>query len=367
MKYVTRARAKKNSCRAILKSRREKVRRVLKALARKRPRQFERRIIPPAVFSFSENYFDTVRCLQELKDAVLIRDENHERRRTFLDFEPIKKISIAGALVLAAEIDRWRKIKNIKLNPRNVAEWDPAVKRVLSDLGFFELLDVTIKIEDDIYGPDQHITVIPFVSSASVDGELFSKISSYMTEIARVFRQDPSIYAALTEAAYNSTLHAYPEGHQFKYPIHGKRWWATCSFDPKSNCVKFLVYDQGVGISETLPRWKHWEKVRGKLSEVPLVGGSVGAMLNDSSRAIEAAIDVSRTSLSGGHGKGLKDVVSPVAHIEGAQVRLLSGKGTILYSKGGVTQRRDEALHIGGTLIEWTIPAGTTPKEVELT
>lgn len=288
-----------------------------------------------------------------------------DKVRTFLDFEPIEHISVAGALVLAAEIDRWRRIKRTNLRLRNTDRWNSGVKRILCDLGFFGLLDVNISFEVPEEGRNNHITVIPFISSSSVQGELFGEIRNYMHKIAEVFSQDPSIYGALTEAAYNSVLHAYPKGRKFEYPIAGKRWWATCSYNPKDDAVRFLVYDPGVGIPETLPRWKHWEKVREKIQAVPLVGPAISQALNDHSRTIEAAIDVSRTSMSGGHGKGLKDVVTPVDLIRGAKVRLLSANGSVLYSDGRCIERRDEMLHIGGTLIEWTIPAGRTQEEVE--
>lgn len=366
LKYISKPRSKELAVFAERKWRAD-VFRGRRNRVREKHALIQHHIIPPAIFSFSENYLETVTCLQRLKDSVLIEASRDRRIRTYLDFKPIKRITIAGALVLAAEIDRWKRIKRVNLQPKDTHLWDPSVKRILSELGFFDLLGVNSpEITNDGYDQGQ-ITVIPFISSASVNGELFNKVFEHLVSVAEFFKQDPSIYSALIEASYNTTLHAYPTGYNFKYPIVGKRWWATCSFDPSSECIKFLVYDQGVGIPETLPRWKYWENVRAKLTSIPILGDRIGAAINDSSRAIEAAIDVSRTSLDGGHGQGLKDIVTPIELVEGAAVRVLSGKGSVLYTKGGIVKLRDEALHIGGTLIEWAIPARSLPHEVEST
>ena len=78
--------------------------------------------------------------------------------------------------------------------------------------------------------------------------------------------------------------------------------------------------------------------------------------LKEHATMIEAALEVSRTSLTSGHGQGLRDVVSPVDQLEGGRVRILSGKGQVLYEKGGKLGKVERTQHLGGTLIEWTIP-----------
>lgn len=119
--------------------------------------------------------------------------------------------------------------------------------------------------------------------------------------------------------------------------------------------MQFVVFDQGVGIPETLPRSSKWESVREYMEMIPVVGSAS----NDNSFLIESAIEVSRTSLGGGHGRGLKDVVEPVANLRGGRVRIFSGRGSYIRYGDGKVEKDDKPLHIGGTLIEWTIPTGS--------
>ncbi|EEW24043.1 hypothetical protein [Rhodobacter ferrooxidans] len=337
-----------------------------KNLERKRTKRcpikwIEKRVILSENFNFSANYIETVQSLQEFKRATLSKPKSRVRHKVYIDLASVKDISIAGALVLAAEIDRWRRLKRASLKPRDTENWDPIVKRTLTSLGFFDLLGVRIErsANDDFNGKE--VVVLPMVTDARLDGEMLYRIGEHLEVVAGVFRQDPTIYAALTEAAYNSTLHAYPTDHNYEFQPLWKRWWATACWSPQESAVRFMIYDQGVGIPATLPRSQKWERIREYISKVPLIGG----FSNDASAMIEAAIEVSRTSRDGGHGKGLKDVVAPVTGLEGGRVRILSGRGCYLCYGDGTIEKSDSDLHIGGTLIEWTIPTGHAEVGVE--
>ena len=71
---------------------------------------------------------------------------------------------------------------------------------------------------------------------------------------------------------------------------------------------------------------------------------------------IEAALEVSRTSLTSGHGQGLRDVIAPVDVLGGGEVKILSGRGQITYTGQESVSKVEMSQHLGGTLIEWTIP-----------
>lgn len=303
-------------------------------------------------FNFSADYGPTIDSLRVLKDQTLPTGSNG-KRRFFIDLSTVKRISVAGALVLAAEIDRWRRLRRNRLSPRDTTNWDPEVKRRLFSLGFFDLLNVDLKNPDIDAEEVSEVVILPMVTDNRVDGQKLYEIGEYLAAIGNIFEQDPTVYPALTEAAYNSFLHAYPEDHEYEYPPLRKRWWATACWYPKEAVVRFFVYDQGVGIPATLPRSHLWENIRQHLAKLPMIG----SLTDDASRLIEAAIDVSRTSLKGGHGKGLSDVVAPILGNQSARVRILSGKGSLICYGDGDVERRDESLHVGGTLIEWTIPA----------
>lgn len=277
-----------------------------------------------------------------------------------MDLSTIQSISLAGALVLGAEIHRWRVHHGPGLRARNIADWNPRVRHLLAGLGFFKLLRVQVprRMQREEYVGE--VAVLRMISSTQLDQELLQTTMKQLTAVAEVLDQDPSVYGALVEASYNAKLHAYPEDHHYEFPPLIPGWWATASWNPVEGCVKFLVYDQGVGIPATLPKWSGWEKVRAKLAE-NLGGLAVG--LRDASSLIAAAIEMDRTSLQGGHGKGLQDVIRAVETVPGSSVRILSGTGSVLYHHGGRIEKKDETLHIGGTLVEWRIPVGTHEKK----
>lgn len=329
---------------------------VVQSDARRAASSRVKRIAAPAVFSFSKNYDETVRCLRTLKAAVFAKMPVGPRAQIFLDLSTIKTISLAGALVLGAEIDRWRTQRGPGLRARNFADWNPKVRRMLAGLGFFKLLRVKVPRRMQRELSSGEATVLEMFSSTVTDQEFMQTTMKQLSTVAVILDQDPSVYGALVEAAYNATLHAYPNEHKYEFPPLIKGWWATASWNPEEGCVKFLVYDQGVGIPDTLPRWSGWESVRAKVAETL---GGLGVGLKDASNLIAAAIQMDRTSLQGGHGKGLQDVIRAVETTPGSSVRILSGTGSVLYHHGGRVEKKDETLHIGGTLVEWRIPVGT--------
>ncbi|MFT4148605.1 MAG: hypothetical protein QM656_00285 [Paracoccaceae bacterium] len=312
------------------------------------------------MFSFSQNYAETVGCLRELKGAVFATMPDGKRPQIFLDLSTIKRISLAGALVLGAEIHRWRIHRGPWLRARNIADWNPEVRRLLAGLGFFKLLRVKLPRRMRREAFVSEVTVLEMFSSTQIDQEFLQTTMKQLSTVAEILDQDPTVYPALVEAAYNAKLHAYPDEHEYEFPPLVKGWWATASWNPVEGCVKFLVYDQGVGIPETLPKWSGWERVRARVTET---FGSLATGLKDASNLIAAAIEMDRTSLQGGHGKGLQDVIRAVETTPGSSVRILSGTGSVLYHHGGRIEKKDEALHIGGTLVEWRIPVGTHEKQ----
>jgi hypothetical protein len=349
MKLISKGILQKNARRSILKWRNKLKRKIVikaRRLENKRKSSIgEILITPPQVFCFEKNYTQTVECLQSLKRLALVKSKN-TRQSIAIDIKEIQEISISAALALAAEIDRWRKFVGKSLRPRNLNGWNARVRSLLRGLGFFQLLDV--KDDGRLLQMSDEITVLPMISDTALD----KKILASLSRISSVLHNNPDIYGALVEAAYNVTKHAYPHEHNWEYPPIIKGWWATACLDPKTGFVKFVIYDQGVGIPATLPRWQGWERVRQHISRIPLAG----QVVNDNSELILAALEVDRSSLDGGHGKGLQDIMEILQSFNGASVMILSGKGSLHHTYGQDKRLRDNTLHIGGTLIEWTIP-----------
>ena len=302
----------------------------------------------PTIFSLAKNYDETVECLYNLKKAVFGKSRNRIKQNVFIDFAPISDLSITSALVLVAEIDRWRQKTKRRLKLRDVDNWSPNVKYFLVSVGFFKLLDVDDPETSDHNDSYKDNVILPMISGNQLDNEKLDSIQKNLSENVKNFNTNAYIYDALVEAVYNAIKHAYPENEPFEFPPISKQWWAAGSWLPAKSEVKLIVYDQGVGIPNTLPASGLWEKMRNKLEGYNLAKANA--------KMIEAAVQLDRTSISPGHGKGLPDVLGPTKSIGGTKVRIISGKGEVNCENGKVVDITEHKYHVGGTLIEWTIP-----------
>lgn len=321
------------------------------------------RITPPDIFSFKANYEETVGCLRAFKKVALAPKKRGVPPPLHIDLAPIKKLSVAAALVLAAEIDRWRLINRVPLKPKNVRDWHEPVRNMLFEIGFFDLLGVEPPRECFREALPEEVSVLPLMSCDELDTEKIACMQDRLFKAAQFFQQEPLIYGAMVEAAGNSLEHAYPSGHDYEFQPFGRQWWATGSWAPAKDEVRFLVYDQGVGISATLQSWSLWEQVRERISTAvggisETAGGLASTILKEHSSLIEAALETSRSSRPAGQGRGngLSDIISPINELDGGKLRILSGRGEVIYRSGGRTEKKERSLHLGGTLIEWTIP-----------
>ena len=90
---------------------------------------------PPPDFSLRSNYLGVVEFLNAFRYFAIVR-----RTHWSINLKKIEVIGPAAALVLAAEIDRWRMTKGVKLDPRDQQNWHPEVARLLWQMGFFGLV-----------------------------------------------------------------------------------------------------------------------------------------------------------------------------------------------------------------------------------
>ncbi len=321
------------------------------------------RIDPPEIFSFSRNYHETVTCLTKLKDAVkkdAVKNESYKKIAISIDLSKIKEIQPAAALVLAAELDRWQRIGGKKLKPNKLGDWNDKVFKFLYNLGLFKLLDIAPKeykkklkkINDN---KTQYEVALQFITGLKNNREPTERLADRLSEEIKShipeFAQDDtrmSLNVALAEATLNSVHHAYPNGKSI-YKTDGKRWWAAACYyqEEDKKTVRFIAYDQGVGIAQTLETTPFGEniikKLTRKFSDYP-----DGELIK---RALKFGVSSTKQK---NRGQGLKNIVD-AAKTPNSSLRLLSGKGCVNYSFGGsVMANSDEKLHLGGTLLEWT-------------
>ena len=307
----------------------------------------------PRIFSFSRNYKETVEFLKEMKDATLLRPYS-PRRSTSIDLVPIESMSIAAAFVLAAEVQRWSEVVGKGLKPRDLAKWSPDVRRVLNGLGFFDLLGIN-RPSEDVTLDESTVAIFPIRSGKGMDPKAIADALEVIAATVDVFVQKPRVYEAMAEAVSNAISHAYPSNSDLKdqkrYPNPVSKWWLATCLDHENEKIIVFVYDQGVGIPTTLPKSKVWSGVRRELQK--LFTGSTYT----NAELIRAAVETRKTSTEqSNRGRGLPELIRVADEAGGGGVRIFSGSGAIEYIPEQGIGMMDHTSHIGGTLLEWTVP-----------
>lgn len=315
----------------------------------------------PRIFSLKNNYEETLCCLGKLKDSIVEAQRLGKMRpNTYIDLTKIEDLQPAAAIVLAAELDRWRRVLGIALRPRNIRHWNKSVLTFLNDLGLFELLEIDRRhvervIREKTNGEASRVA-LRFVSDCRNDKEPTDRLADQLAEKVPEFRErleeagDMALSTALAEASLNSVQHGYKylETH---YPVEDHRWWAAASYQDGRKTVKFFVYDQGVGIPATLPKTKIGKEIL-NLFRVDSEGVS---RLNTQSEMIRKVL-TNRMSSTGAsnRGKGFPQIVAAASQ-KGGSLRVLSGKGGAIYTcDNGAEALPVNGQHLGGTLLEWT-------------
>ncbi|NSX87628.1 hypothetical protein G6L86_18655 [Agrobacterium tumefaciens] len=319
-------------------------------------RRQEIKIVAPEVLSFKENFSETIAFLDEFRDLALNGED--VSYNIYVDLKPIKTLSVPVAIVLAADFDRWRLITKYRLTIRESQKWAPTVRNLLSDLGVFQLLGLR-PVSHDLN--HDNFTLTPLMSGERTDGYKIDLLQEQFSDVLAGFTKNPEMFAGLMEAAENAIAHGYPENYKPPHPFAGHRWWAASCLDPHLMTLRFFVYDQGAGIPFTLPTATIYEQVRARLAQV------FGDLIPNDSLMLRAALEVGRTRTGLDHrGLGLKRMSDVVTGAEKGYLRILSGKGEIVYHADETIETRDHDHHIGGTLIEWSMSADafTTSEEM---
>jgi hypothetical protein len=228
-------------------------------------------------FRLVENPDEVMRFVYEVRrQAFITRRFTIGSRKDpglYIDLDPIKRIDLEGALVLAAELDRLRRVLRIKavLDDKN---WDPFVRAILHALGLYDVIDARRAfekvpmdtIEDEL---ERHgLAVLPFISGTEVEGQKVLELQKKLHETCEpTAAQRRQVYDSLVEAFTNAVQHAYEDDVDGDGLPRVRRWWAGALFDRREGYLYLVVYDQGVGIPGTLPRRSYWALLSGRLPE----------------------------------------------------------------------------------------------------
>lgn len=296
------------------------------------------RIPCPEHLSFERDYEGVLKLIREIRE----RSKRRRNERTYIDFKPIRTVTPSGALVLAAELDRWNSLPGpTRFRKADTDEWVPNVRRLLGQMGFFELLKLKVSHVPDT--ASEGARYVKFRSGTKVDGEAVEDLR--LLDLAPVVSVPKAklLFAAVTEAMTNVAHHAYGATHRGP-----KKWWLSAAHEAGE--VVILIYDQGAGIPKTLPLTLR-ERMRDLLP---------GDLATHDGKMIEVAHNLARSGTGESHrGRGLgRDVRRYIEEHDGpGTYRVISGRGEYTVPAGeGVTGRvESRARPLQGTLIEWRL------------
>jgi hypothetical protein len=302
----------------------------------------DRRVIInlPETLDFEENYERTVSHFDLLRRGAHIG-----RNLASLRFDKINHISPSAALVLASEVDRWNQLRGGRLTA-NVDTWHDDIRRLLRQMGYFELLNIGAPPNID---PPKNTEFLRFKRGDGYDrnsGFLAKQLRLEIEALVGFNIKKHLLFEGLSEAITNVGQHAYPDTS-----FGVKQWWLSASYDREDRRLCVMFYDQGAGIPATLPTSDVVERLREYFDFWP------------DSKKIEAAMEVGRSATgSSERGKGLQNLVEfAKAHAEGRlSIYSLKGMYRMIASGEGDTQnveilKRDNTHSINGTLIEWEV------------
>ncbi len=252
---------------------------------------------------------------------------------------------------MAAEFDRWQRNKGVRLRVKDSDKWNPKVRDLLSDLGVFDLLGIN-KPRQTKFEAIDNITLTPLQSGLKLDGSKLSRLQNRFRSMLEGFTTNSGVYDGLSEAVENAIYHAYPADYKPRHPFAGHRWWGAGCLDLDSKRLRFFVCDQGAGIPFTLPTNDLYEEVR------EWIGRNLGGIMPNDTLMLRAALEAGRTRTGSSHrGLGLKRMAEVVDGTTEGYLRIISRRGEIVYHSNGSIESRDHVGSVGGTLIEWCLPA----------
>jgi len=254
-----------------------------------------------------------------------------------------------SSLILAAETDRWRRIKKTRHRLHPKTEWNPDVFRLLTEMGLFNLINAkgAPKAAKPKIGDTRFIKFRSGNMPCGEQIELLQKKMHATIGEAIFFEQEKGskFYNSLSEAMVNVSHHAYDDYPKDACPCLDKQWWMTGSYKGKTGKVTFTFFDQGVGIPKTLPK-KHSEWVAQFISRIN--GRGTDAEM------IAAAMEIGRTQTKASNrGYGLNDIKRFTEIANEAKLTIFSNRGKFVYSNSAPDELEELETSIGGTLIHW--------------
>lgn len=313
----------------------------------------------PQNLSLNSNFKEALFFFNELKElSNFILQRRKYRPTTDVSYSigltSLHTISVRCAVILAAEIDRLRRVSGDKLHYNGHIDNDNEAISLLRQMGVFQLIGGDIRLPPEPKDALGHRVAIPIISGTKCREEKFTEFDTAVKGIFQAYDNE-FVHCGMVEAMVNVTNHAYLNKYSLKYPCPGKRWWAAAILDTELSELKVIIFDQGHGIATTLPS-------SGLIQKIEMIAGKLLGKITKYADTpdeilINAALEFSRSRTKRDErGKGFKDIQDPIGTVAGSRLRVTSGKAQVTLKNGCDTVSLPLDAHIGGTLIEWVFP-----------
>lgn len=307
------------------------------------------RIVAPAVMCLDEAYAEILGYIYQLRWIFFSREgisSSRRRKVVFADLEGVSKLTLPAALALVAEYDRSLRAKNLAARDIDFTRWPAHVRRLLSDLGFFELVGVERPSLCDKLG-SEHLKWFKFRTSDRVQPEEIGSILQEFSSAGGQSIERFKVYEAIIEAIGNCWHHAYPQHVARALEPCIRHWWLAGCLDVSTDVVEIAVYDQGIGIPKSL---KH-QNMLGKICAHAGID-----VASPDHETISAAIRYGKTSVEKpGRGNGLWEMSELVRRLPESYMTIWSGAGRVVVAANGPEMKSSLAKPFPGTLICWRI------------
>lgn len=300
----------------------------------------------PGIFSLTDNYDAVIEAIDGIRGCGGLFSIN---------FGAMTSISVAAALMLAAEIDicvrsesRTNNTKSAKTLKVWGDEWHKNAGIPLREMGFFDLL----KIKPAMRNARGHLgeVFVKFTSGVEAEGNGAIRIIERVEKVFAVEKIPPEIrmpmLAGMGEAILNTNNHAYKDRTSDL-----SRWWISASVNRHSNLLKVICYDRGRTIPRTIVGSPLWESIKENL----------GGKEERDENVIRAAMETQKTSTKKGHrGYGLQELRDIIDANNQGVMEVYSRNGMVEYTKKPGDEDATFAVRrlsreLRGTLIVWSI------------
>jgi hypothetical protein len=285
----------------------------------------------PKVFSLLENYEETNTFFNDL----LIHLRSNKEKSIFVEMGGTTHITIEAILVLVSLINR-RKRRGIRIT--GDAPREEAAATLLLSSGFYE------HVQSDMHrGQAECSGSIVKRKGLRVNTELADQLSQDAQETISGIRGDlPPAYRILIEAMGNTREHAKagkrPKSNKTR---NVEPWWVMLYADKTNKVARFVFYDGGVGVIQSLR-----PKIRGLIARL-----TFGPQDTDLVHDMMHGKSMSRTGLLF-RGKGLPAMAATLKH---GRVSALSIITNSVFADVGKDVYSHLPSPFQGTLLYWEV------------